>query len=69
VPGSAAAAQGFGEIWHAHDGLGRQALRVDVRDARGVEELHALGEQLFPIRCEGARVGVEVLARAELQRD
>jgi hypothetical protein len=42
---------------------------IDILYARRIKKLHALGKQLFPIRREGARVGVEILSRAELHAD
>ncbi|MNZ90484.1 hypothetical protein D3C78_1094480 [compost metagenome] len=68
VAGAAGAAQAFGNARDADDGLPGHAVGVHFLDGRGEQQLAAGLEEFFLVGGEGARIAVEVLAGAELQR-
>ncbi len=68
MAGTAAAAEGLGQVGHLHLGVDAHALGVDIRHLRYIQQLDALAEQFFLVGGEGAGVAVEILAGAELQR-
>jgi hypothetical protein len=68
VPRPAAPAERVGEVGHPDHRVRGEAFRVHLVAVRREQVLHALGEELFAISRERPRIGVEILAGAELQR-
>jgi hypothetical protein len=59
------AAEAVGEARHRH--LGREPVRIDLAHPRREDEIAPGGDELGEVAGEVARVGVEVLALAELR--
>src|SRR5450830_1178882 len=68
MPGTAGAAQAFGELRDADAGLARHAAGVHFLDTGGEQQVATGLEQFFLVGGEGSRVLVEVFVGAELQR-
>ena len=68
VPGAERAAQDAGEIGHVDDRAAGGPERIHLLDGGQEQHVHALALEQRRVVVRGARVGLVVLVRAELQR-
>ena len=68
MAGTALAAQCLAQFRYVNQSLCFHPLGINFFNTGRVENLHALGKQLFLVGDQRARIGIEVFGRAKLQR-